>query len=212
MVLYQCHILRLFCCRISDAWSYSVLVWWIHVFVSWPLFICFWHFWAQNKNSENSFCGFCIICGVVHWIRYINHLHVLLFNFSFLFLIDYFLRKKAKYLFRYKDTNSLETSHKRTPKVLSIWEACFDMISGFSLSMKIQIRGENYWKSGVRIPAPEGQTILCLFSVHFQILHKKLHIFASNHFWISCFTKTKNFNMFYLISILIVKTKQDIKT
>ena len=32
---------------------------------------------------------------------------------------------------------------------------------------------ENYWKSGVQIPALEGQNFFCPFSVHFQILHKK---------------------------------------
>ena len=46
---------------------------------------------------------------------------------------------------------------------------------------------ENYWKSGVRIPALDGQNFFCLFSVHLQILHKKLHIFDLHYFGISCF-------------------------
>ena len=32
---------------------------------------------------------------------------------------------------------------------------------------------ENYWKSGVQIPVPEGSNIFVLFSFLFQILHKK---------------------------------------
>ena len=43
---------------------------------------------------------------------------------------------------------------------------------------------ENYWKFGVRIPAPEGQKNFVLFSFHFQILLTKLDVF--------------NFKLFYL--------------
>ena len=63
-------------------------------------------------------------------------------------------------------------------KVLSLLEACLDLISSPFPSMKIQImdgKRENYWKSGVWIPAPVGQIFFRPFSVHFQILHKKLH-------------------------------------
>ena len=90
-------------------------------------------------------------------------------------------------------------------KVLSLVEACFDLISPSSLSMKIQIIGGKITENLVfKSPLPKGN-IFCPFSFHFQILHKKLHIFVFNHFWISCFTnqisiKTKIFNMFYLIS------------
>ena len=57
---------------------------------------------------------------------------------------------------------------------------------------------EIYWKSGIRIPAPEGQKCF----VHFPILHKKLRIVIFNNF---CFTnqisiRTSIFNMFYIIS------------
>ena len=38
---------------------------------------------------------------------------------------------------------------------------------------------ENYW---VCIPVLEVQKKICPFSVHFQILHEKLHIFVFNHF------------------------------
>ena len=43
---------------------------------------------------------------------------------------------------------------------------------------------ENYWKSWVQIPATE-RWFVCPFTDYFQILHKKLHIFVLNHFWIS---------------------------
>jgi hypothetical protein len=69
-------------------------------------------------------------------------------------------------------------------KVLSLLEACFDLILGSSLSMKIQIMGGKITEnlSGVQIPAPEGQNV----SFHFQILHTKVDIFYFNHFLISC--------------------------
>ena len=71
-------------------------------------------------------------------------------------------------------------------KVMSLFEACFDLISGSSLSMNIQIMGgkitENlrfksrFWK--VKI-------FFVLFSFHFQILHTEVDIFYFNHFLIS---------------------------
>ena len=57
-------------------------------------------------------------------------------------------------------------------KVLSILEACFDLISSPSPSKSW---AGKFLKCGVQIPAPEGQKKNCPFSVHFQILHKKLH-------------------------------------
>ena len=38
------------------------------------------------------------------------------------------------------------------------------------------------------IPRSGRSKKIVLFSFHFQILHKKLHIFVFSHFWISCFT------------------------
>ena len=32
---------------------------------------------------------------------------------------------------------------------------------------------ENYWRSGLQIPAPEGEKNFVLFSFHFQIFHTK---------------------------------------
>jgi hypothetical protein len=79
-------------------------------------------------------------------------------------------------------------------KVLSLLEACFDLISGSSLHIKNSNHGqENYWKSGVQIPAPEGQKNFVLFSFHLQILHKKLHIFVLTIFYKSDINKNKDF-------------------
>ena len=59
-------------------------------------------------------------------------------------------------------------------KVLSLLEGCLDLIPSPSLSVKIQIVCGNYTqKSGIQIPAPEGQ-VFFPFSFHFQILHIKL--------------------------------------
>ena len=63
-----------------------------------------------------------------------------------------------------------------------------DLIPSPLPSMKIQIMGGKIRKPGVRIQAPEGQKFVCPFSLHFQILRTKLHIFVFNHFSISCFT------------------------
>ena len=63
-------------------------------------------------------------------------------------------------------------------KVLTLLEACFDLISPPSLSMKIQI------------PALEGQNVFVLLffcSFYFQILHTKLGILDFNHFLITRF-------------------------
>ena len=59
-------------------------------------------------------------------------------------------------------------------KVLSLLEACFDLISGSSLHMKIQMMGGKITENlEIQIPAPEG---FIPFSLHFHILHKKLNI------------------------------------
>jgi len=47
--------------------------------------------------------------------------------------------------------------------------------------------GSHFRKSGVRIPAPEGQKFFVLFSFHFQILQTKQGIFDFNHFLILLF-------------------------
>ena len=63
-------------------------------------------------------------------------------------------------------------------KVLSLLEACFDLISSPSLFMKIQINGRKINENlGFKSPL----WTVNKFSVHFQILHKKLHIFVFNH-------------------------------
>ena len=67
-----------------------------------------------------------------------------------------------------------------TVKVEKILEGCLDLIPSPLPSMKIR-------KSGIRIPAPEGQKYFFPFSFHFQILHTKLVIFDFNHFLLSCF-------------------------
>ena len=48
-------------------------------------------------------------------------------------------------------------------KVLSLLEACFDLISSPSLSMKIQIMGRKITKNWVQISTPEGQTFFYSF-------------------------------------------------
>ena len=96
-------------------------------------------------------------------------------------------------------------AHKWSFKALSLLEACFDLISGSSLHMKIQIMSEKITENlGFKYPLRKVK-IFVLFPFPFQILHKKLYIFVFNLFWISCFTnhisiKTKIFNKFYLIS------------
>ena len=58
-----------------------------------------------------------------------------------------------------------------------------------SLFMKIQIMGGNITGNlGLKSPLQNVKKKFVLFSFHFQILHKKLHIFLFNHFWISSFT------------------------
>ena len=61
---------------------------------------------------------------------------------------------------------------------LSLLEACFDLISGSSLHMKIQTMGVKITENLGFKPAPEGQHFFVLFSFHFLTLHKKLHIFV----------------------------------
>ena len=63
---------------------------------------------------------------------------------------------------------------------------------------------ENYWKSGVQIPAPESQNFLCPFSVHFEILHKN-YIIAKKTWspmdWMMNKSKTSNVPLINLIRI-----------
>ena len=74
-------------------------------------------------------------------------------------------------------------------KVEKILEgSLIDVIPSPLPSVKIQIMDGKIRKSGVQIPALEGQKNIFPFSFHFQILHTKLHIFVFNHFLISCFT------------------------
>ena len=61
-------------------------------------------------------------------------------------------------------------------KIRSLLEACFDLISGSFLHISSAShensnhRRENYWKSGVQIPAPEGQNLsFILFIFKFSI-------------------------------------------
>ena len=46
----------------------------------------------------------------------------------------------------------------------------------------INFQANTIRKSGIWIPAPEGQKMFCPLSFHFQILHTKLNIFVLNHF------------------------------
>ena len=50
-------------------------------------------------------------------------------------------------------------------KVLSLLEACFDLIS-LTFHENSNHGRENYWKSGVQMPAPEGQIFFVHFSCH----------------------------------------------
>ena len=69
-------------------------------------------------------------------------------------------------------------------KVLSLLETCFDLISGPSHHMKIQIMGRKMTENlGSKSLHQKVKIILSFFSFHFQILHKKQHIFVFNHFW-----------------------------
>ena len=103
------------------------------------------------------------------------------------------------------DVFSVQSELRDLVKVLSFLEACFDLISSPSLSIKIQIMGGKITDNlGFKSPLRKVK-IFVLFPFPFQILHKKLYIFVFNLFWISCFTnhisiKTKIFNKFYLIS------------
>ena len=64
-------------------------------------------------------------------------------------------------------------------KVLSSLEPCFDLISGSSLSMKIQIMGGKITQNlGFKSLFQE----VFFFSFYFQSLHKKVDIFYFNHF------------------------------
>ena len=63
-------------------------------------------------------------------------------------------------------------------KVLSLLEACFNLISSPSPSMKIQIMS---WKITEYLGFKSlllKVKIFCPFSIHFQILHEKLHMFV----------------------------------
>ena len=67
-------------------------------------------------------------------------------------------------------------------KVLSLLEACFDLISSFSPCMKIQNLGRKITENLEFESQLWAVKFFCTFIVHFQILHKKLHIFVFNHF------------------------------
>ena len=68
-------------------------------------------------------------------------------------------------------------------KVLPFLKACFDLISSSSLSMKIQIMGGKITENmGFKSPLRKVKFFFVLLSFHFQILHKKLHIFVYYHF------------------------------
>ena len=62
---------------------------------------------------------------------------------------------------------SLKSRIQNLSKVLSLLKACFNLISGSSLSMEIQIMG---------VKIIENLGFKC-FSFHFQILHTKVDIF-----------------------------------
>ena len=73
--------------------------------------------------------------------------------------------------------NQITKSHIRNPliqkvgfcKVLSLLEGYLDLISSPSPSLKIQIKGRKIvQKSGVQIPAPEGQIVFTLFLIIFK--------------------------------------------
>ena len=71
-------------------------------------------------------------------------------------------------------------------KVLSLFEGCVYLISSPSPSVKIQIKvGKIVQKSGVQIPAPEGQFFLPFF---FSFSDSPYKIVCVNHLLISCFT------------------------
>ena len=73
-------------------------------------------------------------------------------------------------------------------KVLSLLEASFDLISGSSVHMKIQISGGKITENlGFKSPLRKVNLFCNFFSFQFQILHKKL-------------LETNIFIMFYLIS------------
>ena len=69
-----------------------------------------------------------------------------------------------------------------TGKVLSLLEACFDLIAGsYSLHMKIQIMYGKIIENLRSNPHSGRSKMFCPFFFHFQILHKKVHSFAYNH-------------------------------
>ena len=71
-------------------------------------------------------------------------------------------------------------------KVLSFLEACFDLISSSSLSMKIQIMGGKITEN-LRFKSLLWMLrFFALFSFHFQILYTTVDIFYFNHFSIPC--------------------------
>ena len=71
-------------------------------------------------------------------------------------------------------------------KVLSLLEACFDLISGSSLHKESQIMGGKITENlGFKSPLWKVKCLFVLFSVHFQILHTKVDIFYLDQFLIS---------------------------
>ena len=106
-------------------------------------------------------------------------------------------------------TGCLVRSQKWTEIIQTCARGCHFTIGGarallwseFNIFVQNHVR-ENYWNSGVQIPAPKGHFSYFFCSFLKSRLHKKQHIFLFNPFWISCFTNifTHIFNMFYLIS------------
>ena len=72
------------------------------------------------------------------------------------------------------------------PKVLSLLETCFELISSPSPSMKIQIMDRKITENLGFESLLRKVNIFCTFSVHFQILHKKTLFLTI--FWITCCT------------------------
>ena len=66
----------------------------------------------------------------------------------------------------------MNTFYHRDDKVLSFLEACFELILGSSLHMKIQIMDGKITENMPFKSEAESQKIFILFSFHFLIFHK----------------------------------------
>ena len=84
------------------------------------------------------------------------------------------------------------------------------MILSPFLQMKIQIMArKNIENLGFKSLLRKVKIFLSFFSFHFQILHKKRHIFVFNHFWIYCSTNQKQRFQHVLFDFRLIE--QDIK-